>query len=282
MKFAKLTGALLFAITMIVARASAQNPDAMMPEASASKAKQILAQMIDAMGGAAYLNVRELQCSGKLSRFGHNNDLTTYLNFKEYWRYPDKYRIDYGKKGNIIDLFSDKEGWTLDHGGVSEEAAENLYEFQMRLLKDPVHLLRYRLKEQGLAYRYAGIDLIDLKPVDLVELVDSYGRIYRIAVQKENHLMVRFTVIMEDPVSHDRSEEITSYANYHPLDGVMTPLQVVRTRDGRRTLQAFYDTCTYNPNLTPNFFSRAGLDQRFSEVGSRTDKKKAATAKDRD
>jgi hypothetical protein len=267
---------------MIAAAASAQNPDTMMPEASAAKAKQILAQMLDAMGGPAYLSVRESQCSGKLSRFGHNNDLTTYLTFKEYWRYPAKYRIDYGKKGNIIDLFSDKEGWTLDHDGVSDESAENLYEFQMRLIKDPVNLLRYRLKEQGLAYRYAGSDIIDLKPVDLVELVDSYGRIYRIAVQKENHLMVRFTVIMEDPATHDRTEEVTSYANYHPLEGVMTPLQVVRTRDGRRTLQAFYDTCTYNPNLAPNFFSRAGLDQRFSEVGSHADKKKAANAKDRD
>jgi hypothetical protein len=282
MKFAKVAGALLFALTMIAVRASAQNPDTMMPEASASKAKQILAQMLDAMGGAAYLNVRESQCSGKLSRFGHNNDLTTYLNFKEYWRYPGKYRIDYGKKGNIIDVFGDQEGWTLDHDGVSEESAENLYEFQLRLINDPLHLLRYRLKEQGLAYRYAGIDLIDRKPVDLVELVDSYGRIYRIAVQRENHLMVRFTAIMEDPATHDRTEEITSYANYHPLDGVMTPLQVVRTRDGRRTLQAFYDTCTYNPNLAANFFTRAGLDQRFSEVGSRADKKKAAKNTDRE
>jgi hypothetical protein len=271
----KLVGTFLLAASLTASRGAAQNPDTMMPEASASKAKQLLAQMLDAMGGAAYMNVRESQCSGKLSRFGHNNDLTTYLDFKDYWRYPDKYRIDYGKKGNIIDLFSDKEGWTLDHDGISEESPENLYEFQLRLLKDPVQLLRYRLREHGLVYRYGGTDIIDLKPVDWIELVDTYERTYRIAVQKENHLMVRFTVITTDPASQDRTEEVTSYANYHSLDGVMTPLQVVRIRDGRRTLQAFYDTCSYNPNLAPNFFTRAGLEQRFSEVGSRTDKKKA-------
>jgi hypothetical protein len=88
---------------------TAQNPDTMMPEASATKAKQILAQMLDAMGGAAYINVRGSQCSGRLSHFGHNNDLTSYLEFKDYWRYPDKNRTDFGKKGNIIDLFSGKK-----------------------------------------------------------------------------------------------------------------------------------------------------------------------------
>jgi len=260
-------------------RAVTQNPDTMMPEASATKAKQILAQMLDAMGGPSYLNARSLQCSGRLSHFGHNNDLTSYLEFRDYWRFPDKNRIDYGKKGNIIDVFSGKEGWTMDHDGVAEEPADKVDEFQQQLLKDPQHLIRYRLQEQGLVYRYGGADLIDLKPVDWIELVDRDERTYRIAVQKENHLMVRFTVITRDSVSRESTEEVTSYANYHSLDGVQTPLQVARTRDGRRVFQAFYDSCTYNPNLPSDFFTKAALEQRFQEVGSKADKKKAAKAK---
>jgi len=285
-RFARLARLIFVVFLTVMASPSyttAQNPDTMMPEASATKAQQILAQMLDAMGGAAYINVRGSQCSGRLSHFGHNNDLTSYLEFKDYWRFPDKNRIDYGKKGNIIDLFSGKEGWTMDHDGVAEEPADKVDEFQDRMLKDPEHLLRYRLKEQGLVYRYGGADLIDLKPVDWIELVDREERTYRIAVQRENHLMVRFTVITEDSTSRERTEEVTSYSNYHPLDGVQTPLQVTRTRNDRRILQAFYDTCSYNPNLPADFFTRAGLEQRFNEVGSRGDKKKAAKAKqDRD
>jgi len=78
----------------IAPRAFAQNPETMMPEASASKAKQILAQMIDAMGGYAFMNFTESQCSGRVSQFGHNNDLTSYLEFKEYWRYPSLNRTE--------------------------------------------------------------------------------------------------------------------------------------------------------------------------------------------
>lgn len=271
---------LVFAGALIDSAASAQNPETMMPEASATKAKQILAQMLDAMGGQNYLYVRESECTGRKSEFGHNNALTSYLEFKEYWQFPDKYRIDFGKKGNIIDLFNSKEGWTVDHDGVSEEPADKVDEFQDRLMKDPGHIFRYRLKEEGMVYRYGGTDLIDLKPVDWVEMADRQERTYRIAVERDNHLMVRFTVIIPDQESGQPIEEVTSYANYHMIGGVETPLQVARTRNGRRILQAFYDSCTYNPNLEPNFFTKAALEQRFQEVGSRADKKKAAKARD--
>ena len=271
-------GLLLAAVS--APRGLAQNPETMMPEASASKAKQTLAQLIGAMGGYAFLNFTESQCGGRVSQFGHNNDLTSYLEFKDYWRYPDKNRTDYGKKGNIIDLFTSNDGWTLDHDGVSEEPSERVFEFQDKLKKDPKHLLRYRLKEEGMVYRYGGTDLIDLKPVDWVELQDRDGRTYRFAVQRENHLMVRFTVITKDTESGELVEEVTSYANYHLLDGVQTPLQAVRTRNDRKVFQAFYDSCAYNPKLAPDFFTKAALERRFDEVGSRADKKKARGGKD--
>ena len=259
-------------------RSIAQNPDTMMPEASATKAKQLLAQMLEAMGGQAYLNARELACSGRLSNFGHSGDMTAYVEFKDYWRFPDKHRIEYGKKGVIVDVFSGQEGWTMDHGGVSDEPADKVDEFLERQLKSPEQLLRYRLKEPGMMFRYGGQDLIDLRPVDWVDLTDSEERKYRIAIQRDNHMMVRFKVTTADKVEHELTDDVTSYANYHAIDGVQTALQVARTRNDRKVFQAFYDACTYKPNLAPDFFSRAALDRWFQEVGSRTDKKKAAKA----
>jgi len=270
---------LAFAAVLVAAPAAAQNPDTMMPEASATKAKQILVQLIASMGGQAYLGVRESVCGGRLSHFGHNNDLTAYIEFKDYWRFPDRNRTDYGKKGNIIDSFNGKEGWTMDHDGVSELPAAQVEDFGTQVRKDPDHLLRYRLKEEGMVFRYGGTDLIDLKPVDWIELVDRGEWTYRIAVQRESHLMVRFMVITRDSASRERTEEVTTFANYHPMDGVQTALQVARTLDGRRVFQAFYDTCKYNPNLPPDFFTKAALEQRFQEVGSKADKKKAAKTK---
>jgi hypothetical protein len=272
---ARFVFALLLWFLTIASQAVAQNPDTLMPEASASKAKQILAQMIDAFGGPTYLNARESECEGRMSQFGHNADLTAYLPFKSYWQFPDKNRTDIGKKGNVIDLFAGYEGWTLDHDGVSEEPAAQVDNFRAQLPNNPHYIFRYRLKEEGMNFRWAGLDLIDSKPVDWVELSDRQQRVYRIAVSRETHLMVRFVVLTPNEVNSQPDEDITSYANYHALDGVQTPLQVSRTHNGRRVFQAFYDTCRYNPNLPANFFTKAGLQERFQEVGSRSDKKKA-------
>jgi hypothetical protein len=89
----------------------------MAPEASEAKGRQILNQLIAALGGQVYLNERTSECDGRLAQFGHNGALTGYIEFKEYWSYPDKKRTDFAKKGNIIDIYAGDEGWTLDAGG---------------------------------------------------------------------------------------------------------------------------------------------------------------------
>ena len=81
---------------------------------------QICQDLINALGGAAYLEIKESDCEGRLARFGHSGELTGYTNFKVYWRYPDKSRTDYSKKGVIINLYNGDRGWTLDRGGVEE------------------------------------------------------------------------------------------------------------------------------------------------------------------
>ena len=275
----RIAHALLIAFLLMNSETAAQNPDTMMPEASAAKSKQLLAQMIEAFGGPAYLQAKQSECSGRMSQFGHNADLTAYVPFKSYWEFPDKNRTDIGKKGNVIDLYAGYEGWTLDHDGVSPEPAAQVDNFREQLPNNPHYILRYRLKEEGMNFRWAGLDLIDVKPIDWVELTDSKQRVYRIAVTRDTHLMVRFVVLTPTEANTQPDEDLTSYANYHAFDGVQAPLQVWRTHNGRRVFQAFYDTCRYNPNLPANFFTKAGLEERFREVGSRSDKK-AAKARD--
>jgi hypothetical protein len=272
----RLAWASLIAFLSLSVRVAAQNPDTMMPDANAAKAKQILAQMIDAFGGPAYLNARESECSGRMSPIARGTtDRTETIPFKVYWRYPDKTRTDVGKKGNVIDLFAGNDGWTLDHDGVSEEPSEKVDNFRVQLLNNPHYILRHRLNEEGMSIRWAGLDLIDLKPVDWVELTDGRQRVYRMAVARDTHLMVRFKVYTPAEANELPDEDVTFYSNYHPFDGIQTAMQISREHNSRRISQLFYETCRYNSNLPADFFTRASLEQRFREVGSRSDKKSA-------
>jgi outer membrane lipoprotein-sorting protein len=265
---------------MILPSGAAQNPDTLLPEQSAAKAKQILQQLTDALGGARYLNVRESDCEGRLARFGHNGELTGYTNFKDYWGYPDKNRTDYSKKGVIINLYNGDKGWTLDRGGVSELPAPAVADFQELVKKDINNLLRYRIKEPDMIFRYGGQDIVDLKTVDWVEITDPELRTFRLAVDRSSHFFVRTMIITEDQTTRERSVETSIYSNFQPIEGVKTPLQITSDRDGRRISQVFFTSCKFNPGLGDDFFTKAALEKRFSEVGSKKykeEKKKEKT-----
>ena len=99
-------GIVLFSAVYTVAAAApaatsasaAQNPDTMMPEQNVAKARELLHQLIDALGGPSYLEARERQCDGRRAKIGHNGEMDGYIDFKDFWRYPDKHRTDYSKK----------------------------------------------------------------------------------------------------------------------------------------------------------------------------------------
>ncbi len=254
-------------------RAAAQNPETLMPEQSAAKAKQLTQQLIEGLGGKAFLGVRESECQGRLAQFGHNGDLSGYIDFRDYWRYPDKNRTDYAKKGVIVDLYAGDQGWTMDKGGVLELPASAVSEFQEQAKIDIGNLLRLRLNEEGIVFRYGGGDFVDLKQVDWVEIADRERRTFRIAIDRAAHLPMRMVVITRNDMTRERTEEVTIFSNYHEQDGVQTPFQLARTRDGRRVYQAFYTGCKYNPGLPDDLFTKAALEKHFSEVGKKGKKK---------
>jgi hypothetical protein len=286
LRFAKNTngfafaGALFAALFVGIVSAPAQNPDTLLPEASAAKGKQILQQLIDAFGGPTYLDIRDSDCEGRLARFGHNGELSGYTNFKDYWRYPDANRTDYSKKGVIINLYVGDKGWTLDKSGVSELSAASVADFQDQAKRDINNLLRVRLKEPGMTIRYGGTDIVDLKTVDWVDITDSEQRNFRLAVDRSTHLLARAVVSTPDETMNDRNIETNIYTNFQLMDGVRTALQITTDRNGRRASQVFFTICKYNSGLPADLFTKAALDKRFSEVGSRKSKEEKKKEKE--
>jgi hypothetical protein len=286
LSLAKTAGRLVVAAAMLASAcigastASAQNPDTLMPEASTAKAKQVLQQLIDAFGGPTYLEIRDSDCEGRLARFGHNGEMNGYTNFKDYWRYPDANRTDYSKKGVIINLYVGDKGWTLDKGGVSELSVASVADFQDQAKRDINNLLRVRLKEPGMTIRYGGMDIVDLKTVDWVDITDSDQRNFRLAVDRSSHLLTRAIVSTADESMNGRNVETNIYTNFQLMDGVRTALQITTDRNGRRSSQVFFTICKYNSGLPADLFTKAALDKRFSEVGSKKSKEEKKKEKE--
>jgi hypothetical protein len=258
-----------------IERGLAQDSGILMPEDSARRAKQLLEQAVGALGGTAYLNVHDVNCAGRLSQFGHSGELNGFEKFEDYAVPPDKDRTENLPQRNIIQVFNGDKGWTLDRGGVSEAAPSDVAHFEEDAKKDIDTVLRRRIHETGMIFRYGGPDIVDLQEVDWVEMVDSDNRTIRIALARSTHLPIRKSIETRDPSTRVKTVEVEYYSNYHPIDGVETPFQITRERNGLKVYQVFFDTCRYNTSLSDSLFTKESLDDRWEKVGSKKEKGKA-------
>jgi len=253
----------------------------LLPEQSAAKAKAILRQTIAALGGDAYLNAHDSDCSGRVAQFGHNDELMGFTNFRDIWIYPDKNRTEYISKGQntlaaallgiddlsitrggaLITVFNGQQGWILDKTGVSDQPEDLVKAFTEQVKSGMNNMLRSRMNEDGVEYHYAGSDLLDLKEADWIEFTDPEHRTLRLALDRSTHLPLRWAVSVRDSETRQRSETVTSYTQYIDIDGVKTPLSISKAQNGRHTSQVFLTGCKYDSNFSSDLFTRNSLEQ---------------------
>jgi hypothetical protein len=258
----------------------------MLPDESAAKGRQVLQQVVAALGGQAYLNVRDTQCDGREAQFGTAGTLMGFTLFRDIWLLPDKNRVEYFSKGEhtilgflmgsdellithggaMITVFSGQEGWSLDKSGVSEQPEDLIKNFNEQLKSGMNNMLRKRMNEPGVDVHYAGTDLIDLKEAEWIEFTDSDHRVMRLGIDKFTHLPSRWIVTTRNPETRVYTSVTTSYTQYRALDGVKSPLSIELSRDDRKLTQTFLTDCKYNVDLAPQLFTRAALEQRAAEV----------------
>lgn len=275
-----------FGITVLVALAVLAVPsrilaqeDVLTPDQSSAKAKQILQQAIAGLGGPAYLNVKDITVEAKLGQFDHSGQLRGYAKIIDIAIPPDKDRTENLPKRNIIEVRNGDKGWDLDRGGVSEATITDMATSQEDTKKDIDNILRHRIHEPGMIFRYGGLDVVDYEECDWVELVDSDNRTFRIAISRSSHLPIRKVVDTRDANTRMRTEEIEYYSNYHPVNGIQSPFQITRERNGIKIYQVFFDKFEYNTGVSPQLFTKESLDERWEKVGK---KEKAPKSKPAD
>jgi hypothetical protein len=269
----------------------------MLPEQSAAKGRQVVQQVITALGGQAYLNVHDTQCDGRIAQFGTAGTLLGFTLFRDLWLLPDKNRVEYTSKGEhtilgflmgsdellithggaMVTIFSGGQGWSVDKGGVSDEPEEVVKDFNDQLKTGMNNMLRKRMNEPGVDVQYAGTDLIDLKEAEWIEFTDSDHREMRLGIDQRTHVPLRWVVATRNSDTRERTEMITSYTQYLTLDGVKSPLSMELFRNDHKVSQTFLSNCKYNSDLDPQLFTRAWLEQHAAELSKKGYKESKST-----
>lgn len=209
----------------------------------------ILDGMVEELGGDAYRSVTDVVADGRYYEF-QRGVLTGIDVFRDYLKFPDKERTEFGEKEKLIRINNGDRGWNITDDVIEPQIPEQINLFWQEYKVSLDHLLRVVLPESAATLQFIGRDMVDFNRVDILEIRDEDRTRINLYVDRNNRLLVKKSVRrLDDPQVH---EEV--YSNYHELDGVLTPLLVSRYTDGVKTMEIHFETVRYNTGLSDDLF----------------------------
>jgi hypothetical protein len=220
-------------------------------------ARQLLDSMIAALGGKQFLDVTEIQTSGRFFTFKRSQVSASDL-FVDHIKFPDRERLEFGKeKEKSIEIHRGLEGWmvTPPKGKGEPEVADmsvvQTEEFLRNFRTSFDYVVRFVVNTPKASVLSPGSESVDSRRADVLEVRDADKNLMRIFIDRATRLPVKMqTRLSNEPILH---EEI--YANWHKFDGVMTPLMVVRYKDGDKTIEIRAEKAAYNVGFADSLFA---------------------------
>jgi hypothetical protein len=232
--------------------ASAKDP-------SVQKAYQILNETIRALGGDAWLNVRDMQSEGRTYGFYHGQPNSTGLQFWRFWEWPDKERVELTKQRDIIELFNGDKGYEITYKGTATQEPKELDEYIRRRDHSLEWVIRKWLAAPGTMILYSGTAMVERNLADQITVLNANNDSVTLSIDGTSRLPVKVSYSWRDPEDRQFNEDSTVFSNYKLVQGVQTPYSTVRYRNGEMTNQRFMTSVIYNSGLAPTLFETKGI-----------------------
>lgn len=251
----------LLALLLLLSVALAQsNPTAAssqgipVDQENARKAKALIDQAIQALGGNAYLNIQDISQEGRTYSFhlGQPNSVGTI--FWRFYKFPDKDRIEITKKRDIVAVFNGDQGYEITYKGTRKQDAKDVSDYVRRRHYSLDWVLRKWLKEPGVALFYEGPAVAGEKPVEQVTVMNASNEGVTLYFDSNTHLPVKKTFSWRDPTDKQRNVEDEVYDNYRLIQGIEAPFSVTRYYNGDMENQRFLTSVSFNQNLSDSLF----------------------------
>jgi hypothetical protein len=279
--------AVVIVITLLCAVAFAQTgteppPRAPLPPAPASvnlndsdnarKARTVLDQTIQSLGGQPYLTYENREETGRYYPLYHGHTNSTGIYYNYYIEYPDKDRFEVihtkdiflieGQVGNVkvknkfdIVQISQRRQGIRDNlqGNVSAGEARSA-----ELSPPPPAFARMGLpqvdRDPSVALFYDGQAVVDGKETEGVTLLNSQNDSVSVYLDLNSHYPVKISYSWRDPKDKQKNTEDEIYDNYKLVQGIWTPHSITRYYNGESSQQRFITTASYNLKLPDSMF----------------------------
>jgi hypothetical protein len=236
-------------------------------DAGARKAKSIIDQGVQALGGEAYLNIRDRELQGRGYVLHHGRPSGSGTVFWAFSQFPDKERVELTKERDITELYVGEKAFEITYKGVHPVEEKDLTEYLRQRHFSLDTILRTWVNDPTVVILYEGYALAAQHPADKVTLINAKNESVSLFFDTDTHLPVKKSFEWRDPVDRQKNLEEEVYENYRPIPGgIMAPYNITRFFNGDMSRQRFFNAVTVNQ----------GLDQAMFDPSSGYDPNKPA------
>jgi len=233
----------------------ASSPSIPVDQENARKAKALIDQMIQALGGGAYLNIQDISQEGRTYSFHLGEPSGVGILFWRFYKFPDQERVELTKKRDIVYVFRGDQGFEITYKGTRAHDPKEVTDYIRRREYSLDWVLRKWLSEPGVALFYEGSTVAEQKDAQQVTIMNARNQGVTLYINSNTHLPVKKTYSWRDPTDKQRNVESEVYDNYRLVQGIMTPFDIARYYNGDMSNQRFLNSVSYNKGLSDSMFA---------------------------
>ena len=272
MRFASVLFAATLTLSATALHAQANDIPSAAPSSSTAnpedRGRQLLDQMIVALGGPAWLNRQTLATVGHTAAFYRDQPTGSNLEFAEYFQFPyggkpQVERIEFitpkgmimpGKKRDVVQVWTSDQGYELTYKGKTALPKEQVEDFLRRRAHSIEAVVAIWLKQPGVVVVSEGSTMVERRAADKVSILSANNDAVTLELDANTHLPLARTFEWRNLQFKDHDEDREEYDNYQTYDGLPTPLTLSRYRNGDLVNQRFLSKVEYNKPLPPGTF----------------------------
>ena len=235
--------------------------------------KRLLDEMLKALGGDAWLNKKTASIEGQTAPFFQgqpSGGVTRFVEFKKFAEgsTPDLARVEIvtyrgmiepGTVRQLAHLWTADAGYEFTYKGRTALPAEQVADYMRRRAHSLEEIMRTWAKAPGVMIVYDGAGMRDRRPVDKVTILSANNDSVTLELEQDTHLPLQraFEWRNQQFKDHDLDEEV--YGDWKFVQGVATPMNMTRYRNGDMVDQIFYKKVKFNDPLNDDLFNKDKL-----------------------
>jgi len=233
------------------------------------RGRQLIDEMVKALGGEAWFNRQDVEERGQSSAFFQGRPNGFIIQFKLDRQFPgpnrpeamrigfltDRGMIMPGKKIDVVQIWRDKTGYEITYKGKTTLPQKQVEDFYRRRAHSIESIVKDWVKAPGVMVLYGGTAMVERRMADKVTILGANNDAVTLELDANTHLPLRRSFQWRNTTFNDYDHDVEEYDDYHTVQGLPTPYTVTRYHNGEMVAQTFITSVEYNTGLAQDLFN---------------------------